>query len=73
MLSENRKCDNENEKIVLKERLDNLKLSEVNDTVCAKRKRQLAKQKIARVVIDSRGIKRRKLGAGASIVVRFGE
>ena len=38
MLSENRKSDIENEKIVLKERLDNLKLLEVNDTVYAQRK-----------------------------------
>ncbi len=33
LLLENRKCDIENEKNVLKERLDHLKLLEVNDTV----------------------------------------
>ena len=53
------------EKIVLKERLDNLKLLEVNDTLYAQRKTQQATRKIARDVIDSKRIKRRKLGAGA--------
>ena len=66
MLSENRKGDIENEKIVLKGRLDNLKLLEVNDTVYAhaQKETQQAKRKIADV-IDSKRIKRRKLGAGA--------
>lgn len=65
MLSENRKCDIENEQNALKERLDHLKLLEVNDTVYAQRKTQQAKRKIARDIIDSKRIKKRKLGAGA--------
>ena len=40
MLLENRKCDIENEQNALKERLDHLKLLEVNDTVLHKGKQK---------------------------------
>ena len=59
-----RKCDIENEQNALKERLNHLKLLEVNDTVYEQVKTPQANRKIARDIIDSKSIKKRKLGAG---------
>ena len=64
LLSEKRKCDIEGEKNALKERLENLQSLQKNDSASAHKKIE-AKRKIARDLIDSNRVKKRKLGAGA--------
>ncbi|CAB3976669.1 RNA-directed DNA polymerase from transposon X-element [Paramuricea clavata] len=62
-LSEKRRTDLEGEKDALNERLDNLKTLRMNDERAGRRVKQ-ARKRIANQLLNSRGIKRRKLGAG---------
>jgi sulfite reductase alpha subunit-like flavoprotein len=65
LLSERRKCELENEKDALKERLSSLEELEKNETPSSQRRTQQTKRNIAQDLIATNRLKKRKLGAGA--------
>lgn len=65
-LSEKRKIDLEEEKTLLEERLDNLKALSIQSDQKEKRRVRQATKRIANQLLESRKIKRRRRGAGAS-------
>jgi hypothetical protein len=64
IFSQKRGGDLEGEKDALNERLDNLKTLRMNDDEREGRRVKQARKRIANQLLNSHGIKRRKLGAG---------